>query len=266
VNPVSSSNNNGGRPVKSLIKALRILDVLGDSEGGLGVTVLSHALKAPKSTVHRLLATLKAEGYIGIHPGTSRYILGSRVAKWGDQLCNQSPLLRFGAPMLERLTQESGETSYLAMLEGIEVALLAREESKGFLRISIGMGYRTPAHCTALGKACLSCLSDAEILKLYKNKRKLQQFTPNTITNIEDLLAELAAVRRDGIAFDDEEYVADVRCISASIKDPAMRVLAAVTIATTKRRMTAERRAFFKGILLQASSELSEKLGYRRIG
>lgn len=238
------------------------MDVLGDSEGGLGVTDMSHALKAPKSTVHRLLATLKAEGYIGFHPDTSRYVLGSGVAKLGEQLRHRSRLLTFGVPTLEHLTRECGETSYLAIREGTEVAVLAKEESQGFLRISIRMGYRCPAHCTALGKACLSGLSDDEILSLYKNKKRLQQFTPRTLTRVEDLLTEIAAVRREGVAFDNEEYAADVRCLAAPIRDSSSKVIAAITLATTRARMAAERKAFFKGILIQATSELSEKLGF----
>jgi DNA-binding IclR family transcriptional regulator len=260
-NGAATTGNAGKRsPVKSLVKALRILDIIGASEEGLGITAMSRVLKTPKSTVHRLLTTLKTEGYIGVHPGTSQYILGSRVAKWGDQLRNQSPLLRFGVPILEGVTHQCGETSYLGTMEGTVATMLARVESKALLRISIGMGYHTPLHCTAVGKACLSGLPDAQIARIFKNRKALPRFTPNTITNLEALLTELVTVRREGVALDDEEWFADVRCIAAPVMDISGRVIAALSIATTKRRMTAEKRAFFKGILIRATSELSEQI------
>jgi IclR family KDG regulon transcriptional repressor len=80
-------------PVKSLVKALRILDVLAERPAGFGITELSEALHIGKSTVHRLLATLKEEGYVVTHPAGSRYILGGRIARLGQQLSDQYQLL-----------------------------------------------------------------------------------------------------------------------------------------------------------------------------
>jgi len=250
------------RPVKSLIKALRILDALGDRPGGLGITDLSSALGAPKSTVHRLVATLEAAGYAVFDPPTARYVLGSRVAKLGEQLNYQSPLLTFGVSTLEELTHKSKEASHLAILEGTEVVYVSREESKDPVRISFGMGHRAPAHCTALGKALLAGLTDAEIRMLYKNQRKLEKVTPHTHTSLDDLVAEIAAIRREGIACDNEEYMPGLRCIAAPVRDFSARIVAAMSLSMFKHKMTAQRRAQFKAALLQAGAELSQKLGY----
>jgi DNA-binding IclR family transcriptional regulator len=250
-----------GRPVKSLIKALRILDALGDQPGGLGITELSNALKAPKSTVHRLIATLEAVGYVVFDLPTSKYILGTRVAKLGEQLNQQSSLLTFGVPALEELTRECAEASHLAILEGTEVVYISREESKEPMRISFAMGHRAPAHCTALGKVFLAALSDSDIRMLYRNE-KPQRLTPRTHTRMQDILAEIAVVRREGIAYDNEEYMPGLRCIAAPIRDFSTRTIAAMSLSMFKHKMTAERKSFFKGALFRASSAVSEKLGF----
>lgn len=250
------------RPVKSLLKALRILDTLGDCPGGLGITDLSAALGAPKSTVHRLVATLEAAGYAVFDPPTTRYILGSRVAKLGEQLSSQSPLLTLGVTTLEQLTRKCKEASHLAILEGTEVVYISREESREPVRISFGMGHRAPAHCTALGKALLAGLTDAEIRMLYKNQRRLERLTPRTPTSLDGLLSEVATIRREGIAYDNEEYMAGLRCIAAPIHDYSGRIVAAMSLSMFKHKMTMARKALFKDALMRASAELSAHLGF----
>jgi DNA-binding IclR family transcriptional regulator len=256
------STRKTARPVKSLVKALRILDALGDRPGGMGITDLSGALKAPKSSVHRLMATLEAVGYVVFDITTEKYVLGSRVAKLGEQLSQQSPLLSFGVAALEQLTRECGEASHLAILEGTEVVYISREESKEAMRVSFGTGHRAPAHCTALGKIFLAGLSDGEIQALYKGSKKLAKLTPRTKTMLEEVIAEMGAVRREGIAYDNEEYMPGLRCMAAAIRDYSTRIVAAMSLSMFKHRMTAGRKRFFKKALSRASAELSKKLGY----
>jgi DNA-binding IclR family transcriptional regulator len=245
-----------------LIKALRILDTLSDGIGGLGITELSGVLKAPKSTVHRLIATLEAAGYVAFDPQTARYSLGGRAARMGEQLNHQSPLLTLGGPMLEELTRECHEASHLAILQGTEVVYISHEESKEPVRISFGMGQRAPAHCTALGKVFLAGLSESEILMLYRNKKRLEKLTPQTISTLEKLLSEIAAVRREGIAYDNEEWTRGLRCMAAPIRDFSSKVVAAMSLSMFKHKMTAARRALFKAALVRVTAEVSEKLGY----
>src|SRR5580658_7629944 len=251
------------KPVKSLIKALRILDTLSDGVDGLGITDLSGVLKTPKSTVHRLIATLETAGYVAFDPPTAKYSLGSRAARLGEQLNHHSPLLTFGVPMLERLTEECHEASHLAILQGTEVVYVSHEESKEPVRISFGMGHRAPAHCTALGKVFLAELTDSEIAMLYKNQKRLERLTPRTKPLMRELLAEIATVRREGIAYDNEEYMTGLRCMAAPIRDFSSRIVAATSLSMFKHKMTSARREFFKQALMRASTELSEKLGFR---
>ena len=248
--------------VKSLIKALRILDTLGECPGGSGITEMSDTLKTPKSTVHRLIVTMEEAGYVIFDPQTSKYSLGNRVARLGEQLNQQSPLLTFGVPMLEQLTRDCHEASHLAIMQGTEVVYISHEESKEPVRISFGMGHRAPVHCTALGKVFLAGLSETEIFMLYGNKKKLDRLTPNTVTSLRELVAEIGVVRREGIAYDNEEYMTGLRCMAAPIRDFSSRIVAAMSLSMLKHKMTEEKKAFFRNALRRVSLEISEKLGF----
>jgi IclR family KDG regulon transcriptional repressor len=171
-------------------------------------------------------------------------------------------LLTFAMPMLEQLTRECHEASHLAIMQGTEVVYVSHEESKEPVRISFGMGHRAPAHCTALGKVFLADLTDSDILMLYKNQKKLERLTTRTKTSLRELLAEMAIVRKEGIAYDNEEYMTGLRCMAAPIRDFSRRIVAAASLSMFTHKMTAARREFFKSALTRASAELSEKLGF----
>jgi IclR family KDG regulon transcriptional repressor len=218
------SPRKNGECVKSLIKAVRILEALGDCPGGLGITELSRILKSPKSTVHRLVATLETVGYVFFDVPTSKYVLGSRVAKLGEQLSKQFPLLTFGVKALEQLTRECKEASHLAIMEGTEVVYVSHEKVTEPIRVSFGMGHRAPVYCTAGGKVFLAGLSNTGILTRYKNKKKLEQRTPRTLTRLKDLLFEIATVRKVGIAYDNEEYAPGLCCIAVPVKKRSLRL------------------------------------------
>ena len=247
-------------PVKSLSKALRILDVLGEKPNGCGLTEISSIVKIGKSTVHRLLSTLKDEGYVLTNPVTSRYMLGGRVAILADRLSRQSPLLMHSHEILRRLVAKCNETANVAVLEGTEIVYIAGQECNQPLRNHFVLGLRVPAHCTALGKTCLSGLADDEIRFLYRNPRKLTRFTPHTVAGLDELIAELAVVRAEGFAFDREEHEQGVHCLAAPVRDSGGRVVASISLAMPKHRWVSERG--FQTALGKSASELSYHLGY----
>jgi len=247
-------------PVKSLIKALCILEELGEN-GALGVTELGKRLGMRLSTVHRLLGPPKGKGYVLTDPATSKYLLGGMIARLGDEISRQSPLLKHGTVAVEDLSRECNETVNLGVLDGTDVVYAARYESRHTLRATTVLGGRWPAHATALGKACLADLSDGAILQRYNGAKRLRKLTPNTVTNMRDLLAELAIVRREGLAEDHEENSPDVFCLAVPIRGPSGKAVAALSISTPKARMTADRVESLKSRLVRAGAELSVKLG-----
>jgi IclR family transcriptional regulator, KDG regulon repressor len=249
-------------PVKSLAKALKLLDALGRSENGTSIAALSKELKIGKSTIHRLLATLREFDLVWFDSGTSNYALGARILRWNDLLVRQNLVIRHGWPILRELVQESHETASLAVLEGTEVMFIARCESTQRLRMSEAVGGRNPAHCTALGKAILAALSEKDFLKVYDGMESLKPVTPNSITSRDKLWNHLRKVQQEGVAYDFEENVAGGVCIGTAIRNHTGNVVAGMSLSMPTQRLRGDILITLKEHLVRAASRLSSELGY----
>ena len=249
-------------PVKSLAKALRLLDTVGRHQNGTSIAVLSKELKMGKSTVHRLLATLREFDLVWFDPSTTNYALGARILRWSDLLVKQNLLVRHGMPILRELVNICRETANLAVLEGTEVLYVAQFESMERLRMSEAIGNRVPAHCTSLGKALLATMPDQEFDELYAKFDTLEAITAHTITEKQRLKEHLQKVRQDGVAYDFEENEIGVVCMGAVVKNHNRQPVAAMSISMPIQRLRGENLVSFKEHLLKAASRLSAELGY----
>ncbi len=249
-------------PVKSLAKALRLLEVLGRPKEGTSIAVLSKELRIGKSTVHRLLATLREFDLVWLDPSTSNYALGARILRWSDLLVRQNLLIRHGLPILRELMNSSRETANLAVLEGDEVLYIAQCESTERLRTSEAVGTRAPAHSTSLGKVLYAMLPEEEIDEIYKNKESLERVTPNTITDKSRLKVHLQKVRQEGVAYDFEENVIGVVCLGTVVRNFTGAPVAGLSISVPTQRVRGENLSALKEQLLNAANKLSAELGY----
>ena len=249
-------------PVKSLAKALRILDTVGRYQNGTSIAALSKELKMGKSTVHRLLATLREFDLIWFDPTTSNYALGSRILRWSDLLVQQNLLVRHGLPVLRDLVNVGRETANLAIMDGTEVLYVAQFESMERLRLSEVVGTRQVAHSTALGKAILATMTDEELDHLYGKAHELKGLTPNTITDRRRLKEHLRKVRNEGVAYDFEENVAGVVCLGAVVKNFTGKPIAAMSVSLPIQRLRGDSLITLKEHLLEAVARLSTELGY----
>ncbi len=242
-------------PVKSLVKSLLILEHLGTVENGSTLGKISTTLCIGKSTVHRLLATLKDHDFVWLDPQSSRYMLGARILQ-----LSQNVAMSWGEPILARLAEATGETCNLAVLEGTEVRYVVIKESKNPLRMSGQSGRKLPAHCTALGKALLSDLSRKEILHLYGKKQRLETPTPNSISMVSELCDYLERTRPAGVFVDSEEMFSGVICLAAPIRNRHGKIIAAVSISFPKQRVDSSQIGDFRSLLLDYAKELSHQL------
>lgn len=249
-------------PVKSLAKALRILDTVGRYQQGTSIAALSKELKMGKSTVHRLLATLRDFDLIWFDPTTSNYALGARILRWSDLLVQQNLLVRHGLPILRDLVNAGRETANLAILDGTDVLYVAQFESMERLRLSEAVGNRQPAHSTALGKALLATMSDEELERLYSKVDILKSLTANTIADKRRLKEHLQKVKNEGVAYDFEENVVGVICIGAVVRDFTRKPIAAMSVSLPIQRLRGDNLITLRENLLQAVNRLSSELGY----
>ncbi len=248
--------------IRTVIHALDLLEQFGSDVEELGVTELSKRLTLHKNNVFRLLATLESRRYIEQNRSTGNYRLGLKNLELGQTMVRQMGLLRQAKPVLETLTAQCRETSYVALLQDSYIVYLDAVESDLPVRVVPRVGARLPAHCTAAGKVHLASMATDE-LALHLPADELQRYTPNTITDRQDLQRQLMQVAAQGYAIDDEELDVGVRCISAPIRDYTRKVAGALSISGPVMRFTPERIADELAPLLRsAAAVISTRLGY----
>ena len=171
---------------QSLERGLAILSTFGGSERAtLGVSELSRSLGLSRSTTHRYVATLASLGYLRQDPDSRRYRLGPRVLDLGFAALNSMGVRELSVPHLQRLSDETGFTVNLAILDGTDVIYIERcrtsRSGQREIDLNLHVGSRLPAYCTALGKAMLAHLPTQRLDELI-GRMELVARGPNTIT------------------------------------------------------------------------------------
>ena len=216
--------------VQVLERAFQILNLLADEKSGVGPMEVAQRLKLHKSTAHRLIMMLESSRFVEKNTITGKYHLGSRLMELGLSAVSRLDVYEVAGPHLRTLVKETGETAHLAVLRDGQVVSLVNVESSQTLRTPATVGKRTPAHCTSLGKAMLAFATQEHIDDFLRG-RKLEAYTPRTITTAAKFKAELRTIRKRGYAIDNEEREPGLRCIGAPLWDSAGDVVAAISIA-----------------------------------
>ncbi|GHH87364.1 IclR family transcriptional regulator [Streptomyces sulfonofaciens] len=198
------ARSGGVREVKSAARTVELLEVLAARGGGRPARLqeLAEGLGVPRSSMYALLQTLIARGWVRTDVTGSLYGIGIHALLTGTSYLDSDPWVRAVRPFLDEASDAVGETIHLGRLDGMNVAYLATRESHEYLRTISRVGRRLPAHVGALGKALLAQRPDEEL-----PEGPYERFTPNTLTEREALVADLAEVRRRGYAVDREEGV-----------------------------------------------------------
>jgi DNA-binding IclR family transcriptional regulator len=243
--------------VDAVAQALRILasfcedDRLDQSAEGI-----SRRLGLTRSRVYRLLWTLEAQGFVRQDADTKRYRLGLKLLELGQALARQFDLARMAAPVLAELTEQTGETSYVYALDGLEAVTIAKQECSQPMRIVAEVGHRDTLH---VGAACnlLLAYQPPEVIERVIGEAPLPRRTDKTVTDPETLKAELAEIRRLGYHLSQEEDQEGVDAIAAPIVDRTGRVIASVAIAGPSVRFTPEKIALFIPLVCNMARRIS---------
>lgn len=252
--PESKNSRHGG--VQSVERALDVLEALADADGALGLTALIDETGLPLATVHRLLGTLGARGYIRQDPETRRYLLGPSVLKLRDPY----PRL-FGAWAKRHLTElavASQESANLAVLDGDHVAYIAQEAAPRRLRMFTRVGNRVLPHSSAVGKVLLAYIPRSQAERIL-DTTGLPERTPTTITDRGKFLAELDSVAAQGFAVDAGEEEEAVRCIAVPVFVTGQPV-AALSVSGPAARIEAHREDELVAEMTRIAKELAASL------
>jgi IclR family acetate operon transcriptional repressor len=218
--------------VQSVHRALDLIEVIAARGGTAGVGEIAAAAGVPLPTAHRLLRTLVDRGYMRQAPDR-RYALGLRLVPLGVAA---STMTGAGTDrLLGALVDELGETANLAMLEGSAVTYVAQVPGKHSMRMFTEVGRRVQPHCTAVGKAMLAQVSDQDARAVLASTPRTR-YTAHTVTDLDDLLEQVAEIRRLGYALDQEEQELGVRCVAVAV--PATEPRLAVSVSGPAPRMT----------------------------
>ena len=248
--------------VQVLDRALAALGILANSSSDCSLAELCSALGLHKSTVHRIMMVLEQQRIVVKNADTGRYRLGLRLFELGSRAIDGLDLRGRARPYLNRLQETFGETVFFCILDEGQVFYMEKVESQRSVRTACTVGSRAPAYCTAVGKAMLAELPDAEVSGIVR-RWGLKPITANTITSMAALKAELRAVRERGYAIDDEEKEEGLRCVGAAVHAHSGKLVAAMSISGPAFRMTKERIPEVGRALLQAARDLSADLGYQ---
>ncbi|MEI7027416.1 IclR family transcriptional regulator [Paenibacillus sp. y28] len=215
--------------VPALERADSILRLIRAEPSALKLMDLSKRLDINKSSMFSLLHTLEALQWVTRLPGDT-YAIGPGIGQFGSAYLQQFDLSRAFQQEAAASRTRIGETVQLACLDGRDILYLAKMEAPSPVRLASDPGMRLPAYATAMGKALLAELEDAEVLRLYPESG-LAQLTPRTVPDAAALLAELARIRKEGLAYDDQEAVIGFCCVGAAVYDASGRAAAAVSFS-----------------------------------
>lgn len=213
----------------AVLKALEVLDLLGDSDGPLNLKDIVQTLGYPASTVHRMLANLVAKGYVRQSQHDRRYHLGWKFVIMARKLGNLGQLPQIILPDLRALARKSKLTVNLGMLHNSKVLYVDSIPSPETPSMYSPPGSMGPIHATAIGKVLLSYLDESERDALLP-QLSLESYTPNTITSLQGLRSELSKIIQLGYGIDCGEWYQDIYCIAAPIKNAQERAVSAVSI------------------------------------
>ena len=263
--------------VPAVDRAIRVLYLFknGDKKE-YGVSEISRRLDLNKSTVHNILNTLVYHNFLEQNEVTHRYQLGPALAELASLVRNQVDLREIVRPYLRRLMEQTNATLLLGTFDGTKITIIDKEEPMADVRVAVSIGMQIPFCAGAFGKAFLAYLPAETIDPLLLNPG-LKAFTSNSITDMDQYRASLAAVRAQGYAIDDnEEYLLGVGAISAPIFSPSLtsvasksesrEVAAVMTMVYFNSYLSPTRIAEIIPCILQAGAEISEKLGASAAG
>jgi DNA-binding IclR family transcriptional regulator len=248
--------------VQVLERAVDILQVLSEDSRELTAGEVADRLSLHKSTIHRLLSVLDQHRLIRRNAETGRYALGLRLFEFGTRAVRGLRLRDQAQPYLDQLARETGETAHICVLDRGDMVSIAYAEGPRSLRMPATVGRRTPAYCSAVGKAMLAFQSEGVVDDVL-SERPLRACTNKTLVTRAALLDDLRQTHTRGYSIDDEEIEKGLRCVGGPVWNYTGEVVAAISVAGPAFRITKSRVRAVARAVLATTRALSTELGYR---
>lgn len=222
--------------LKTIDRALVLLQAFTIEKREWGVTELSNHLGWDRSIVQRVLATLEARNFVNQNQETKKYRLGLEFLSLAEVVSRTLDIREVAKSTMQKLVQETDESTILTVVRGKEAVCVEAIDSPSPIKYSTHVGMRIPLHVGAGSKVLFAFRSEDE-LQLILDEQTLEHFTSSTITNKEDLLEEFRNIRERGIAISLGELDSEVGAIGIPIRNYSGEVVAAITIVGPQNRI-----------------------------
>jgi len=244
--------------VQALERGLNLLAIIAEADG-LSLTSIAQRAGIAPSTAHRILTTLKANGFVQ-DDSHGNYLIGVQAFRVGSAFLRNRKLADVGRSTLRRLMEGSGETANIAIEIESSVVFISQMESHRSIRAFHRPGARGPMHASSLGKAMLAALTDEAVAQKL-HRVGMPRLTERTIVDPDALLADLAIIRKRGWAIDDEEQAEGMRCVGSAVYNEHGEVIGALSVSGPTVRVTEERLGELGPMVKRAAAEITERIG-----
>ncbi len=261
LSPASTPAVDSRQNVKSLFKMLDVLECFSAVDRALTVIEMARRTGLPRTTVHRIVDSLRALGFLEQDASRERYRLGLKLFELGNTALTNLPLYREARPYVDTLARLSGEDVHLCVFDGSQMVFVERaERDAGRPHNTVTRMEASPCHSTGVGKAALAFQPAVAVERVIR--LGLRPFTRNTIVDPGALRRELAAIRARGYSIDNCEHEPDLRCVGAPIRNAAGRVFAAISASGPARRLPDERVPTLAEQVVAHAEAISARLGH----
>jgi IclR family pca regulon transcriptional regulator len=244
--------------VESLDRGLRLLQAFGERPAPMSLSEIAKAAELPRATARRILFTLQHGGYVS--SDGKLFALTPQVLTLAGHYLRSNQLVAVLQPVLDRIATEAQEISSLAVLDGDDVVFIARSSPARIFTGGVDIGYRLPAFCTAVGRAMLGGLGEAE-LKARLGATRREALTSETVTDPKRLLAAIVADRKQSYSLVDREAEPHFRSIAVPVRRYDEMIVGAINIgAHVDRISTAEMVKRFLPLLKAGAEEVKARL------
>lgn len=243
----------------TVIKALAVLDALGDEGAPMSATEVSAVTGFDRATCYRLLMTFRDAQYVLLDSATNKFSLSFKVVSLARSLLQEDREVEMVREVMRMVSKQATETCHYSVLDGINSIITLREKGKQVVSVDFGVGERADLYCTAGGKVFLA-FADVRFVQEYLSGSRVSH-TENTLVDAARLRRELIEIRAHGVAYDREELIPGLRCLAAPIFEADGTVRSAIAMSGPSSRYTSERIAELEVILREGARELTRRRG-----
>jgi DNA-binding IclR family transcriptional regulator len=251
--------------MKSLSKALDILELFWRHQDEISLTEMSALSGYNKTTIYRIVSTLVKRGYLQQEKRRGKYSLGTVFLEFSGIIKGKVKIRDIAIPHLIELSRLVNESVLIAVWDGKDGVFTETfhetSYSNGPLKVIPEEGTSIPLHCTSMGKIIIANMTGDEFDRYFKDK-KLESRTPNTVVDINVLRQQLLNIKREDIAYDDEEYSLGVRGVSSGIRNDHGKIVGAICIIGPSVRLSLATLKNLAPTVQKYAMRISRELGY----